>query len=64
MRVLGEDESEFKWIEGNGRSFVVEGRGSFGLLGRIGSFRSVSVAAIGSMKEIAALSRVKEKKLS
>lgn len=44
--MLGEDEFEFKWMEGNGTVFVVEGRGSFGLLGRIGSFRSVSVAAI------------------
>ena len=51
-------------MEGNGTSFEVDGRGSNGLLGRIGSFRRVSVAAMSSLRETAALSRVKEKKLS
>lgn len=62
--MLGEDKFEFERMEGKGTSFVVEGRGSCGLLGRIGSFRSVSVAAIRIMRETAAVSRVKEKKLS
>lgn len=63
MCVLGEDKFEFEWMEGKGTSFVIEGRGSCGLFGRIGSFRSVSVAAIRIMRETEALSRVKEKKL-